>query len=190
MDIIFLNGASSAGKTSVVKALQDMLPTAYLHIGIDKFLGMMPAKTNDWVGETPTDGFYWQAVTLDDGSAAFKISAGEYGKKINDAYRQTTANLAQMGLKLIIDDVTNGNEELQLWRILLKPYNVIYVGVLCDAEILQKRETARGNRKIGTAIEQNQRVHRDIEYDFCVDSSNMSAKQCAQAIISELKNSD
>ncbi|MBL1241828.1 MAG: chloramphenicol phosphotransferase, partial [OCS116 cluster bacterium] len=44
MDIIFLNGASSTGKTSIVKALQDLLEDNYLHIGIDKFLGMMPEK--------------------------------------------------------------------------------------------------------------------------------------------------
>lgn len=190
MNIIFLNGASGAGKTSICKALQDMLPTAYLHIGIDQFIEMMPDKLNDFTGESPQDGFYWKSVTLDDGSPAFKITAGEYGKKINDAYRQSAANLAGMGLSLIIDDITNGNEELQFWKILLKPYNVIYVGVYCDVDILQMREKQRGDRKIGTAIEQNQRVHRDIDYDFCVDSTNMSAQQCAQKIISELINSD
>jgi chloramphenicol 3-O-phosphotransferase len=33
--IILLNGTSSAGKTTLAKALQDALPTPYLVIGID-----------------------------------------------------------------------------------------------------------------------------------------------------------
>ncbi|MCJ8323850.1 MAG: AAA family ATPase [Rhizobiales bacterium] len=185
MDIIFLNGASSAGKTSIVKQLQATLGNNYLHIGIDKFLGMMPEKSNDWVGETPTDGFYWQKIALANGAPAFKIAVGEYGKKINNAYRKTVANLAQMGLKLIVDDVTNGNEELQLWKKLLKPYKIVYIGVFCDVETLKAREIQRGNRKLGTAIEQYQRVHNGIEYDLTVDTGKFSVEQCAQMILSK-----
>lgn len=190
MDIIFLNGASSAGKTSIVKALQDALPDNHLHIGIDKFLGMMPEKSNDWVGETIKDGFYWQPTQLADGTQAYRITAGAYGKKINNAYHQTTANLASMGLKLIVDDVTNGNEELQCWKNRLKPYKTIYIGVHCDKEVLQAREKARGNRKIGTAIEQHHRVHKDIVYDLNVNTSKMSAKSCALKIISAINQAD
>lgn len=32
--VILLNGASSSGKTSIVKELQDMLDGCWLHIGI------------------------------------------------------------------------------------------------------------------------------------------------------------
>ncbi len=40
--IILLNGASSAGKSSIVRALQTILDEAYLEAGIDKFLFMLP----------------------------------------------------------------------------------------------------------------------------------------------------
>lgn len=190
MDIIFLNGASSSGKSSIVKALQDLLDDNYLHIGIDKFLGMMPEKTNDWVGETVKDGFYWQKVKLADSAPAYRVIAGAYGKQVNDAYRQCTANLAQMGLKIIVDDIINGNEELQLWKILLKSYRVIYVGVFCDDAELKRREKNRGNRKIGTAIEQYHRVHQDIDYDFTLNTTNMNALDCAMAIATKMKNLD
>lgn len=190
MDIIFLNGASSTGKTSIVKALQDLLEDNYLHIGIDKFLGMMPEKANDWVGETVKDGFYWQQTQLADGTQAYRVTAGTYGKQVNDAYRQCTANLAQMGLKIIVDDIINGNEELQLWKILLKSYRVIYVGVFCDEDTLKRREKSRGDRKIGTAIEQNHRVHQNIDYDFTVNTTNISALDCATAIATKMNNVD
>lgn len=186
MDILFLNGASSAGKTSIVKALQNILPEPYLHIGIDKFLGMMPEHCNDWTGETVQDGFYWQDVRLDDGSNAYRITAGGYGVKINRAYRSTCANLANDGLKLIIDDVTNGIEEFLIWKQLLKPYKTLYIGVLCDIETLKIREKQRGNRKIGTAIEQFFRVHSGIEYDLTVNTTNRCAKNCAKLIMDRM----
>lgn len=190
MDIIFLNGASSSGKSSIVSALQNLLDDNYLHIGIDKFIGMMPEKTNDWVGETVKDGFYWQQVKLADGELAYRVTAGAYGQKINAAYRQCTANLAQMGLKIIVDDVINGNEELQLWKILLTSYKVIYVGVFCDEAELKHREKTRTDRKIGTAIEQHYRVHQNIDYDFTVNTTKMSALECAKAIATKMKNLD
>ncbi|MCB0092442.1 MAG: hypothetical protein KDE54_31355, partial [Caldilineaceae bacterium] len=42
MDVIYLNGPSSAGKTSLARALQSLLPGYYLHIGIDMLIEMMP----------------------------------------------------------------------------------------------------------------------------------------------------
>ena len=43
--IIFINGTSSSGKTSIVRALQDLLDKPYLEAGIDKFIFMMPPAT-------------------------------------------------------------------------------------------------------------------------------------------------
>ena len=42
--VIFLNGTSSAGKTSLVEHLQEQLDEPFLHIGIDHFLFMLPNR--------------------------------------------------------------------------------------------------------------------------------------------------
>lgn len=42
--IVFLNGPSSAGKSSIAKAIQKLAPTPWLHIGLDTFIGMLPAQ--------------------------------------------------------------------------------------------------------------------------------------------------
>ncbi|WP_202798025.1 phosphotransferase-like protein [Rickettsiella massiliensis] len=42
--IIFLNGVGSVGKTSIAKNLQSILEEAYLHVGVDQFMAMMPEK--------------------------------------------------------------------------------------------------------------------------------------------------
>ena len=45
--IIFINGTSSSGKTSIVRALQDLLMEPYLEAGIDKFIWMLPKRYLD-----------------------------------------------------------------------------------------------------------------------------------------------
>jgi chloramphenicol 3-O phosphotransferase len=34
-DMLFVNGASSAGKTSLIRAVQDLVQLPYLHVGLD-----------------------------------------------------------------------------------------------------------------------------------------------------------
>jgi chloramphenicol 3-O phosphotransferase len=42
--IIILNGTSSAGKTSILTALQSILAEPYLHAGLDTFCKMLPLR--------------------------------------------------------------------------------------------------------------------------------------------------
>ena len=44
INIIFINGVGSVGKTSIANALQDILDEPYLHIGVDHFFIMLPKK--------------------------------------------------------------------------------------------------------------------------------------------------
>jgi len=38
VQIIYLNGPSSSGKTTLAKALQDVFEEPFLHVGIDKII--------------------------------------------------------------------------------------------------------------------------------------------------------
>jgi chloramphenicol 3-O phosphotransferase len=42
--IIFLNGCSSSGKTTIAKAIQHLSDEPWLLLGIDTFFHMMPSK--------------------------------------------------------------------------------------------------------------------------------------------------
>lgn len=44
VQIIYLNGPSSSGKTTLAKALQHAFDDPFLHVGIDKIIGWMPEK--------------------------------------------------------------------------------------------------------------------------------------------------
>lgn len=53
--LILLNGTSSAGKTTLAKALQDTLPTPYLVVGIDTVVFGLPSRYVN-------DPAYWSEV--------------------------------------------------------------------------------------------------------------------------------
>jgi hypothetical protein len=68
-DVLFVNGASSAGKTSLIRAVQDLIPVPYLHVGLDHFFSSVPEP---WGGGGPGRysgaGFAYQACEgSDDG---------------------------------------------------------------------------------------------------------------------------
>lgn len=182
MDVIFLNGASSSGKSTIAKQLQSLMPDYYLHIGIDSFIAMMPEKTNTLNHlNSVSDGFYWREALID-GKKVSRISAGKYGKSVNYAYRIAVKSLIDSGLKVIVDDVVDGNDELMIWRELLADTRCVFIGVKCDEQSLINREQQRENRHNGSAIEQARRVHEGINYDFIVDTTQCSSRQCAEAI--------
>ena len=54
--IIFLNGVSSSGKSTIAKGLQHLSENPLLTIGIDTFLDMMPAQYL-YTGPKASEGF-------------------------------------------------------------------------------------------------------------------------------------
>lgn len=70
---------------------------------------MMPSKANALeYSDKISDGFYFKSENWN-GVTVHKIQSGDYGKKINQAYHSTIKNLADSGLKIIVDDVMNGS---------------------------------------------------------------------------------
>lgn len=183
IDAIYLNGASSSGKTSLAKALQHHLADYYLHVGIDTFIAMMPEKANGFQSLQASDGFYWRNSTLTNGETVMRIASGVYGKKINQTFHDVVRLFLKQGYKVIIDDVADGNSEVQEWRETLQDYGMVVVGVYCDLAELKRREIVRGNRQLGSAAEQFHRVHQHVVYDYTVDTTALSAEECAIDII-------
>jgi len=190
MNVIILNGASSSGKSSIAKQLQALLPDNYLHIGIDTFITMMPNKSNNLAeSDKQTDGFYFKTIEQD-GNKVRRIDYGEYGKVINSAYHSTVRHLADLGLKLIVDDVMDGKREQDIWSRTFADTKVVYVAVHCSTEVLTAREQQRDDRIKGSAIEQALRVHTGVLYNVSVDTTDCSSAECAQLIASYVAKYD
>lgn len=168
--IIYLNGPSSSGKSTLAKALQESLAEPFLHIGFDKLIGFMPAKLNDWTGGLAPLGFSWEPAVDPTGHPIYHIRTGPFAKRIIRTLKDIALFLAKEHYNLIIDDVAFGAIEVEEWKQTLKNYKVLYIGVTTPLHILEERERSRGDRFLGSARGQYFKVHENVAYDLEIDT--------------------
>lgn len=184
VQIIYLNGPSSSGKTTLAKALQRAFEDPFLHVGIDKIIGWMPEKVNDWTGGEASLGYSWKKGTDASGNPLQELQIGPYAEKIAKTFQEVVLILAKMGHHLIIDDVSFGKKQVDEWKELLKDFGVLWVGVNAPLSILEQREKERGNRMGGSARAQFHKVHVNTTYDLEIDTHHATLDENIHKIIS------
>ena len=161
--VIVLNGASSSGKSTLARALQSALyPDIYLYAGGDYFIQMLPQ------GPFPT------------GRKA--PEAREIEARLFSGFHRSIAALAHAGNNVIADHVLVKDEWTSECKAVLTGLRVVFVGVHCALDVLEARELKRGDRPAGTARWQTKCVHLGKRYDVEVDTSEMTADECAAIV--------
>lgn len=186
--VIFINGPSSSGKSTLIKLLQEkLMPEPYMAIGIDKLIGMMPESVNDWVGcDILHPGFWWQKNLDSKGEEAYSLQLGPYAQKVNSVLKDIVVTMANSGLNVIVDEICLSSESYAKWQDMLAPFQKLYVGVHCATEILEKREMKRGDRMVGSAKAQNKLVHVGKTYDLDIDTGKNDLQICVDKIVGYL----
>lgn len=108
-------------------------------------------------------------------------------KAVKGMHRAIAA-LAQEGNHLVIDHVLFEEDWLDHCVRSLTGISVLFVGVRCPIEELERREYYRGNRILGSARGHFETVHSHGAYDLEVDTSRLTAAQCAERIKERLEN--
>jgi chloramphenicol 3-O phosphotransferase len=142
--VIFLNGASSSGKTSIGKALQDILEQPYLLLGLDTLFQTVPAR---WAGGSLGPfrhlGFEYLDMPSEDGQPVLGIGYGPVGWKILVGFHRAVAEIVRSGNRVIIDEMLLDEEVRDHWLDVLTPFQPLLVGVYCDLAVLEQRESQR-----------------------------------------------
>lgn len=185
-NIIFLNGPSSSGKTTLSEMLQAKLSEPFMHIGMDKVIYMMPKHINDWTGKIANGGFWWLHDMDAAGQHMYHLQFGPYAKKSMSTLKDFVVVLAVNGHNVIVDEVCFGANGVDSWRDKLAEFCTLFVGVMAPLEILELRERIRGDRIVGSARAQYYTVHDGASYDIKVDTHERSIEECAGIIMNEL----
>ena len=163
--IIFLNGVTSAGKTSIVEALQSKEDIFFYVVANDLFQEM--------VGENYLRADYWK-----------------YLSEVIIMMYHTAKLYSDMGKNVLIDGILVEREEIkphyhQLLEI-LKDNPLDIVEVYCPLDICRQRNIIRGDRYETQSHEQYDLMAENIKYSVKVDTSVYSSEECAEQIIREL----
>lgn len=186
--IIFLNGSSSAGKTTLAHTLQDKLDEPWFHIALDQFRDGMPGR---WRGmnappNTPGhDGLNVVPVKQND-EMITEVQFGLVGQSMLKGMHRAIAAFANSDNNVIIDDLLLDAGILQDYLQVLANYWVLFVAVRCPLEVVNPRELARPGRFPGTAQSHYKTVHAHGCYDLEVDTSLSSPIDCADKVLRHL----
>lgn len=156
---IFLNGASSSGKTTIARQIQRTLKFPYLYLSADSFINQLP--------ESYRTNIEYLIVAL---------------PQLMIGFHASSVSIIRAGNNAIIDTVLQEPSWVLPCVRTFAGIKVIFVGVHCSLDVLEAREKERGDRQIGIARYQHNRVHTHDTYDIQVDTSAMSIDECVSVI--------
>ena len=163
--IIYLNGVTSSGKTSIVEALQARRDVFFYVVANDLFQEM--------IGEEYLQEDYWKYL----------------GEVIIMMYH-TAKLFSDMGKNVIIDSILVEREGVaphyERMKEILGNNPLDIVEVYCPPEICRQRNIDRGDRYESQSDEQAELMAKDIRYSMRVDTSLLSPAECADKILREL----
>ena len=163
--IVFLNGVTSSGKTSIVEAIQEREDVFFYVVANDLFQEM--------VGDKYLRENYWK-----------------YLSEVIIMMYHTAKLYSDMGKNVLIDGILVERDEItphyQQMLEIFKDNPLDIIEVYCPLDICRKRNIIRGNRYENQSSEQHELMAKNIAYRLSVDTSLQSADECADTIIRAL----
>ena len=186
--IILLNGSSSAGKTTLARAIQTLSAAPVQLISLDQYRdGLAPRfrGMNSKASEPGSRGL--NVVPAEDGLRT-ELHFGDVGRRTLKGMRRAVAAMATVGLDVVVDDLILEPEFLGDYLAVLADFRVLFVRVQCDLATVNARESARPGRFPGTAAAHFERVHAGCRYDLQVDTARLSPRQCAERVLAAIES--
>ncbi len=164
-NIVFLNGVSSSGKTTLSKILQSRFPDQYFLLPVDIINDISPQKN----------------------SRSYDVRFTADPEPVMAAFFGCVKTFSDNGLHVIVDTIFADNAHFSLDTCLNVfsggDYPVLFVHITCPLEELRRREKKRGNRKIGWSESLLPKLEPQATYDITVDTYNETLEDCADKII-------
>lgn len=188
--IIFLNGTSSSGKSSIARAIMKHSPLPYLLHSMDHWVNdCMDEKFISSHFDPPSfkqkEWFYHQQRKNLEGHVITTINDGSKAIQFHNNIIEAIGLLARKNHPIIIDEVLWHNKILGSYVRELIKCNLIYmIKVTCDILECQRREKLRNDRYEGLALGLSKVVYNNMPYvDLVIDTSSLNPESTASIIL-------
>jgi len=178
--IVILNGAPRAGKSSIIAAIQESFDGVWINLGVDRFMAMTPARYQPGIGLRPGG------------------ERPELEPMVLTLYQALYASIAahsRLGVNVVVDVGHHDAYSHPLGILprcagLLDGLPALFVGVRCPVEVIMQRRRATGwNADLppgapppDPVLRWQAAVHDPGIYDLEVDTSVLSPADCAAMI--------
>lgn len=180
--ILILNGAPRAGKSSIARAIQQSFDGIWLNPGVDAFMPTQPAALQPGIGLRP---------------GGERPDLETHIPDLYAALYHTIAAQSRLGFNLVVD--TNHHDFysrpldiMPRCAGILACLPVLFVGVTCPIDmIMARRDAGTGQTYLRSGADGDvpapvlrwqEAVHRSWRYDLTVDTGATSAEACAAVI--------
>ena len=106
--------------------------------------------------------------------------------KLVASFHHAIAAMAEADFNLIVDHVLVRQDWTEQCAALLADKYVLFVGVFCPLEELERREALRDEKRQGFARSQFDYIHAGKSYDIKVDTSLVSTDEAVEIILAAL----
>ncbi len=152
--LILINGATGAGKTTLCKSIRENVNIPFLHYSLDFFVfdaDVLPKR------KAPEFGISWSQMR----------------ENVIEGFYISIVALLAAGNNLVVDIIVENEEQKNQLLQLLKDEDVFSVGLHCSLPELIFREKARGDREVGLAEVDFKTVHTFIKYHLEIESAEI-----------------
>lgn len=163
---ILLSGVSSAGKTTIGKALQRRLDRLAVFVPADDLDLPRPSKSLD--GRSDSELFALQ-------------------DRLESLYLAVLVTIASRGFHAIGEVFISAPEQRERYRRELAPVQHLLVRVTAPPDVVQARERARGDRYSGTAAGHLARDRSGGGFDVVLDTALLSSESAADLVVARIQ---
>lgn len=180
--IVILNGAPRAGKSSIVRALQATAPGVWINLGVDLWNAATPPALFPGIGLRPGGERPDLEATI------VALYSGLY---------HAVAATARQGLNVVVDVGLHDSYSQPLGILkrsaqILAGLPVLFVGVFCPIDVIMERRNAApegylaGSEMPAPVQRWQDAVHLPGIYDLRVDTAEQSPEDCVGQILAAL----
>jgi chloramphenicol 3-O phosphotransferase len=201
--IIALVGSSSAGKSTLCRALQAVAEARtrehFLYMGIDTALDTLPARyfgipfhpeqmQHYEPGPDGRLGFSYVAPgpSPDNPSPYPQQQCGPVARACISGQLHSIAAMSRAGLNVVGDHIWIFRDWYDEARALYEGLPILWVSVSCSDDVVDEHERRRGDRLPGWALGQRAQMYKDGPVDVIVDTGTLTPEQEAERILAAI----